>query len=86
MTSTAAVASTILLEAKTVAILPIDFLHHTSLDSDLIASISNYSSTTHQINMRRDAIAKPLFNRKRQRNLARDLDDIHVGLSSSESD
>ena len=60
-TSIAAAASTILLEAKTIAIFPIDFLHRTSLDSDLIASISNYSSTTHKMSIRRDAIAKSLF-------------------------
>jgi hypothetical protein len=62
-TSIAAAASTTLLEAETVAISPIDFLHCTYLDSDLFASISNYSSTTHQMNMRRDAIAKSLFSR-----------------------
>ena len=84
--SIAVVASTTLLEGKTVAISPIDFLHRTSLDSDLIALISNYSSTTHQMSMRRDAIAKSLFRKKRQNNLAGNLDNIHVGLSSLESD
>ena len=63
--SIAAAASTTLLEAETVAISSIDFLHRTYLDNDLIASISNYSSNTHQISMRRDAIAKSLFSRKR---------------------
>ena len=84
--SIAAVVSTTLLEAEIVAISPIDILHRSSLDSDPIASISNYSLTTHQMSMRRDAIVKSLFSRKRQRNLVGNLDDIHVGLSSSESD
>ena len=83
--SIVAAASTTLLEAETVAISPIDFLHCTSLDSDLIASISNYSSITHQMSMCRDAIAKSQFSRERQRNLAENLDDIHVELLSSES-
>ena len=86
MSLIAAAASTTLLEAETVAITPIDFLHWTSLDSDVIASISNYSSTTYQMSMRRDAIVKSIFSRKRQKNLTGKLDDIHVGLSSSESD
>ena len=81
-----AAASTTLLEAETVTISLIDVLHRTSLDSDLIASISYYSSTTHQMSMRRDAIGKSLFSKKRQNNSAGNLDDIHVGLSSSKSD
>ena len=35
---------------------------------------------------RRDAIAKSMFSRKQQRNLAGSLNDIHIGLSSSEFD
>ena len=64
--SIAAAASTILLEAETVAISPTDFLHRTSLDSDVIVLVPYYSSTTPEISMRRDAIAKSLFSRIRQ--------------------
>ena len=83
--SIAAATSTTLLEAEIVAIPPIDFLHCTSLDSDNIPSVSNYCFTTHEMSMRQDAIAKSLFSRIRQKNLAENLDDIHVGLSSLDS-
>ena len=82
MPSDVATTSNILLEAQNVKISPIELHNRASHDVQMFGFNLSSSSTTKQMSMCRDAIAKSLFSRKLQRDLVGDLDDIHVGLSS----
>ena len=84
--SDVAVASTTLLEAQNVTIMPIEFHNYATFEDEIPGSNSTPSSSREEISMCRDAIAKSLFNRKWLKHLARDQGDTHVGLTSSESE
>ena len=73
------------MEAQTLTITPVVFNTRVFEESEIPDRTSTASGSEDLGCMRRDAIAKSLFERKRRRALVGDEEDIHVGLTSSES-
>ena len=84
--SDVATVSTTLLEAQNVTIMPTEFYNRGTLKDEIPGWNSTPSSSREEINMRCNAIANSLFSRKRLKHLTGDQGDIHVGLTSSESE
>ena len=81
-----AVASTTLLKAQNVTIMPTEFHNCATLEDEIPGWNSTPSSSKEEMSMPHDAIAKSLFSRKRLKHLTGDQGDTHVGLISSESE